>query len=206
MAIQCYGQRRAIRKPRNGRFGWCETVRREGDTETLKRVLLMGRNTHSAADCSPSGLVEVDIDSQSASMHARFAPRVTAPTVAFPASSTCHGPLTSDSSRSQCGSERSTSDSKAGQDSSRTLRSRFLSPRRAGDEVVPQRRHGARRVEGVVRARDGQERVGYADRRLGDDERVPLVGLRVPGEQLRGPVHRGPGQVGALEPRRVQPS
>ena len=46
MAIQCYGQSRAIRKPRNGRFGWCETVRREGDTETVKRVLLMGRNTH----------------------------------------------------------------------------------------------------------------------------------------------------------------
>ena len=76
-----------------------------------------------------------------------------------------------------------------------------LVPRRAGDEVVPLRRHGARRVEDGVRARDGQERVGYADRRLGDHERVPLVGLGVAGEEPGGAVHRRPGQVGALEPR-----
>lgn len=39
-----------MRKLRSGRYGWCETVRREGDAETVKQVLLMGRNTQ-REDC-----------------------------------------------------------------------------------------------------------------------------------------------------------
>ena len=45
MASRVYG---AIRTARNGRYGLGVSVRRKGDTENAKRVLLRTHNTHSS--------------------------------------------------------------------------------------------------------------------------------------------------------------
>ena len=54
-----------------------------------------------------------------------------------------------------------------------------LVPGRAGHEEVALRRHGAGGVRRGVRLGDGQQRVGDADRRLRDDQRIPFVRLGV---------------------------
>ena len=66
----------------------------------------------------------------------------------------------------------------------------------ACDHVAPLRRHRPCGLEPLAPLRHGQERVGDAERRLGDDGGVPLVGLRVAREQLGRAVGGDPGQVG----------
>ena len=73
------------------------------------------------------GLVEDSAAAQAASKAARSPPRVAAPSALLPASRIPQGPPRASRAASQRSSERSASASKAGQDSSSTLRRRFLS-------------------------------------------------------------------------------
>ena len=54
--------------------------------------------------------------------------------------------------------------------------------------------------EGLVVASRVPERLGQFERGPRDHMRVPAVGLRVPGQQLRGPAHGRAGQVGDRDP------
>ena len=54
--------------------------------------------------------------------------------------------------------------------------------------------------EGLVVASRVPERLGQFERGPRDHMRVPAIGLRVPGQQLRGPAHGRAGQVGDRDP------
>ncbi len=97
-------------------------------------------------------------------------------------------------------SDRSTSASKSGHDSSRMLRSRFLCPSVLAGQEVPLGSQRPRRRDRRARVPDRQERVGDTERRLRDDHRVPLVGLGVAGEEPGGPVRRESRQVRRRHP------
>lgn len=69
-----------------------------------------------------------------------------------------------------------------------------LVPRVLADQKIPLRRDGPGRRDRGVGMGDRQQRVQDAERGLGDDHRVALVGLGVPAEELRGLGAARPGR------------
>ena len=105
-------------------------------------------------------------------------------------------------SRSSETSDRSTSDSNSGHDSSRMLRSLFLLLVLSQGQEVPLRRERPRRGDRGVGMGDRQQRVRDAERGLRDDHRVALVGLGVAAEQPGGLVGGQARQVRRRHSRR----
>ena len=93
-------------------------------SEILRASSLTARS--SAAMAAASGLVEEAVERTRASILPRAAPRVSAAALRGPASATDQAPPRDAMSLSWGPSDRSTNASKAGHDSSRMLRSRFL--------------------------------------------------------------------------------
>ena len=77
-----------------------------------------------------------------------------------------------------------------------------LVPRVLADQEIPLRRDGPGRRDRGVGMGDRQQRVRDAERGLGDDHRVALVGLGVPAEELRGLVGGQARQVRRRHARR----
>ena len=77
-----------------------------------------------------------------------------------------------------------------------------LAPHALADQKIPLRRDGPSRRDRGVGMGDRQQRVRDAERGLGDDHRVALVGLGVPAEELRGLVGGQARQVRRRHSRR----